>query len=573
MHGSKFLSIIFVLIVLVGYNAPATEIEGSIQEVYKKVEDVELSLNIFNPKDHEPSDSRPAAVFFFGGGWNGGTKQQFVPHCEYLASRGMVGIVADYRVASRHKTTPFECVKDAKSAVRWIRQNASRLGIDPNKVIAGGGSAGGHIAAATATISDINEESDDLAVSAVPQALLLFNPVYDNGPEGYAYKRFQDRYKEISPMHNIKKGMPPTIVFLGTQDTLIPVKTGREFQKRMQDVGSRSELHLYPGQQHGFFNHSRFRKGVSPNYYADTVFKTDVFLSSLGLLEGKPSIQQPAFSFETSEGKHVDILYGDKPLARYMMAFDPSTKESRFQTYKPFLQVFSKDGSRMITKGAGGNLPHHRGIFVGFNIRHENKRYDLWHMKVGVQKHLEFTQLKADNKSATLTSKISWETNDGVQLIEELRTYKLTLPDFGYAAVELHSELKAVIGDVIMGGDPEHAGAQFRPADDIVKKETIYTFHKEGINPRNDRDLPWFAETYRLATGKQKYTVLMLNHPENPTGSKISAYRDYGRFGAFPQFPLKAKQSKTLKYKWIISGGSMPESTVAQSAYDSFVSQ
>ena len=209
---------------------------------------------MFEPAGHEPTDKRPAALFFFGGGWSGGTPAQFVPHCKYLASRGMVGIVADYRVSSRHKTTPFECVKDGKSAVRWVRENAARLGIDPEKVTVGGGSAGGHVAAATATIEDLNEEGEDTSTSAIPDALLLFNPVYDNGPKGYGHERLGDRYEEISPMHNIRSGMPPAIVFLGTSDRLIPVATAEAFQKKMREVGSRSELHLYKGQPHGFFN-------------------------------------------------------------------------------------------------------------------------------------------------------------------------------------------------------------------------------------------------------------------------------------------------------------------------------
>ncbi|HYW79663.1 MAG TPA: carboxylesterase family protein, partial [Thermoguttaceae bacterium] len=81
-------------------------------EVYKRIGDVALNIYIYTPKDHKPSDNRPAIVFFFGGGWVGGTPSQFRPHAEYLASRGMVAMAADYRVSSRHKTSPFECVED-----------------------------------------------------------------------------------------------------------------------------------------------------------------------------------------------------------------------------------------------------------------------------------------------------------------------------------------------------------------------------------------------------------------------------------------------------------------------------
>jgi len=279
--------------------------DGAKREIYKTVGDVKLTIDIFTPPGHKPADKRPssakatagrpAAVFFFGGGWNGGSVRQFAPHCAYLASRGMVAMVADYRVKSRQKTTPFECVKDGKSAVRWIRTNAGRLGVDPKRIAAGGGSAGGHVAAAAGTVPGLEEDGEDRAVSPVPNALLLFNPVYDNGPKGYGYSRVKDRYKEISPMHNIRKGMPPAIVFLGTRDKLIPVATAKAFQAKMEAVGSRSELRLYEGQGHGFFNARAFRKkkGVS-EYYVKTVRQMDLFLASLGWLEGEPTLGKDA---------------------------------------------------------------------------------------------------------------------------------------------------------------------------------------------------------------------------------------------------------------------------------------
>jgi acetyl esterase/lipase len=88
-------------------------------------------------------------------------------------------------------------------------------------------------------------------------------------------------------MHNIRKGMPPTIVFLGTRDKLIPVKTGETFRDMMRAVGSRSELLLYDGQPHGFFN---FRRNGN-TFFVQTVTAMDKFLASLGYLEGEPTIK------------------------------------------------------------------------------------------------------------------------------------------------------------------------------------------------------------------------------------------------------------------------------------------
>ena len=192
-------------------------------------------------------------------------------------------MVADYRVKNRQGTTPKECVMDGKSAIRWIRSNADKLGVDPNRIAAGGGSAGGHVAAATGTVVGLEQAGEDIRISSQPNALLLFNPVYDNSPSGYGHSRVKDVYPQISPMHNIKKGTPPTIVFLGTKDSLIPVATAKEYKQRMETVGRRCDLHLYDGQPHGFFNYG------NQKYYLDTVDKMDTFLVSLNYLKAKES--------------------------------------------------------------------------------------------------------------------------------------------------------------------------------------------------------------------------------------------------------------------------------------------
>lgn len=262
---------------------------GAEVSVYKEASDTQLALHVYSPKGHDPKkDKRPAIVFFFGGGWVGGSPKQFQPHCEYLASRGMVAMTADYRVRSRQGTTPFECVKDGKSAVRWIRLHSGELGIDPERLAAAGGSAGGHVAASTGNLPGLEEKGEDLSVSSKPDALVLFNPVYDNGPNGYGHDRVKDRFKEISPMHNLRKGAPPTIVFLGDRDKLIPVSTAEKYKALMEKAGSRCDLHVYADQPHGFFN-----KGKPGHHYEKTVLEMDKFLSSLGWLKGEPTIRVP----------------------------------------------------------------------------------------------------------------------------------------------------------------------------------------------------------------------------------------------------------------------------------------
>jgi acetyl esterase/lipase len=100
------------------FAAETREFPPDTSVTYKMVGDKELKLHIFYPEGHSPSDCRPAIVFFFGGGWQNGSPTQFYPHCEYLASRGIVAMAADYRVKFRDQTTPQECVKDGKSAIR-----------------------------------------------------------------------------------------------------------------------------------------------------------------------------------------------------------------------------------------------------------------------------------------------------------------------------------------------------------------------------------------------------------------------------------------------------------------------
>jgi len=249
--------------------------------VYKKIDDTELKLHIFNPEGHRASDQRSALVFFFGGGWKGGSPSQFYPHCEYLASRGMVAMSAEYRTETPHNTTPKECVKDGKSAIRWVRQHAAELGVDPAKVLAGGGSAGGHVAAATGTCPAFEEAGEDLGISSVPGALVLFNPVFDNSPKGYGYNRVSDYWQKISPMHNINSTTPPTIVWLGTKDKHVPRETAENYKALMEKQGLRCDLHLYEDQPHGFFNYQ------NREIYERTIVQMDHFLSSLGHLPPK----------------------------------------------------------------------------------------------------------------------------------------------------------------------------------------------------------------------------------------------------------------------------------------------
>ena len=246
--------------------------------LFKKIDTIELYLEVYRPINIEKRKNRSAMIFFFGGGWINGDKKQFKMHAKHFQKQGIMCFLADYRTSKKHGSSPFDALEDAKSAVRYLRKDAKRLYIDPDKIVAVGGSAGGHLALSCALLTEFNSTDDDLSVSAIPNAIVLFNPVLDNGPGGYGYKRIGIRYKQFSPLHNLKENSPPMCILSGTEDELIPKGTLQYFKMKMELLGNRCDLHLYKNQKHGFFNFNNSK------YYIKTVKKTERFLYSLGLL-------------------------------------------------------------------------------------------------------------------------------------------------------------------------------------------------------------------------------------------------------------------------------------------------
>ncbi len=258
---------------------------------------MELKLWVFDPPRHTPENVRPAIIFFFGGGWKSGTPAQFEHHCRYLSKQGMVAIVADYRVRGRQQTLADRAVADAKSAIRWVRQHAKRFGVDPDKIVAAGGSAGGHLAACTAVIGELDEPSESAEISSVPNALALFNPAVvlapfdgieiDEAKQADLASRTGVPPVQISPLHHLRSGLPPTIIFHGEADTTVGFHTVRRYAEVNQALGNRCELVGYPGAAHGFFNYGR--GGDPGEHYLDTLSRLHEFLFSLGYIDGPPT--------------------------------------------------------------------------------------------------------------------------------------------------------------------------------------------------------------------------------------------------------------------------------------------
>jgi len=259
---------------------------------YKKASDAELKLWVYAPAEHKPTDRSPAIVFFFGGGWKNGSPSQFQHQCRYLASRGMVAITADSRVSSRNPVKPVDCVRDAKSAIRWVRSHASELGVDPEKIVASGGSAGGHIAACAGTLKEFDEQNENLTISSRPNAMVLFNPAlaFDSRREPAAEQietllGVQDP-KRLTPADHVTAETPMTLILFGSKDPLL--LGGQRFVDEMKKLGTRCELDITDGAGHGFFNYGRDGNTA----FLKTMTATDKFLTSLGYLQGEPKVEE-----------------------------------------------------------------------------------------------------------------------------------------------------------------------------------------------------------------------------------------------------------------------------------------
>jgi acetyl esterase len=242
---------------------------------YREVGGVSLSLSLFEPAGHKPSDRSPAIVFFHGGGWKSGAPSQFFWQSDYLARRGMVAISAQYRLQPKAPSVK-DCISDAQAAVAYVRAHAAELGIDPDRIAAGGGSAGGHLAAATSVLPAFEESSR----SCKPNLLVLFNPAL-----------FHPLAQQTLSLENFVKETPPMVQLYGTEDAMVDY--GKQCLERSKKEGNLLTVHVAQGQKHGFFN--------APPWRERTTFVMDQFLVQHGYLKGDPTLRLP-------DGVQMDAL-------------------------------------------------------------------------------------------------------------------------------------------------------------------------------------------------------------------------------------------------------------------------
>ena len=257
---------------------------------YKTVDGKELRMDVFLPENYDRKIAStggvpegwggfPVFVVFHGGSWRVGTPDMHYPDCEYWRSRGMIAASVDYRLKDRDKIdVPLECVKDAKSAIRFLRANADRLKIDSEKIVAAGGSAGGQLAAATAMVPGANDDCFDLSISCVPNAVILTNPYWVTGCP-----------PELSPPNFVREGLPPFITFLGDEDSAIPVDGLKSFHEALKAAGNDSEFFVGKGGKHGFCNGCN---KMNPFFYWSLELE-DKFLVRHDILSGVSNVQRP----------------------------------------------------------------------------------------------------------------------------------------------------------------------------------------------------------------------------------------------------------------------------------------
>ena len=261
-----------------------------VQEVYKTIDTIELKVDIFYLEETMKKSNNTAIVFFHGGGWAYGKPDEFFTTCERYAKMGIVCFSVDYRLSIEngivpHKTiSPIECVMDAKSSIRWVRENAERFHIDENKIVSSGQSAGGHLAISTAVIKKFDEQSDNLNISCVPNAVMLFSATV-NSIEQWCDRLLADRRDQIwnlSPAHNLSSNLPPMIDFHGTEDQMVPFWSVRYFESETKKLGNYFELHIYEGKSHylgdGNPKYSRY-------YDDELLLIADKFLRKFELLD------------------------------------------------------------------------------------------------------------------------------------------------------------------------------------------------------------------------------------------------------------------------------------------------
>ena len=294
-------------------------------------------------------------------------------------------------------------------------------------------------------------------------------------------------------------------------------------------------------------------------------------ITLFGLLLTAGHLSAAGFAVKEAPGEHIDIQYDGRNIARFMTARDDSTPELTHDTYKTYLHVIDpldEKGERLLTKGPGGKFTHHRGIYIGFSKMEVGEhKGDWWHCRKDErQAYTKILEQEATDDSLKLVVGVNWVKGETI-CISEKREFIFHKPDDkGAFLIEKTSHLTAVAGDATLKGDPEHAGCQFRPSNDVTgnKSAKYLAAGKAAVGTKGQKDLPWVASTFKF--NDQDYLIQHLSDPKLPKGTIYSAYRDYGRFGVYWVDTIPKGETKSYRFGFHIGTGTLPEDEAALQA-------
>lgn len=249
---------------------------GVVAQVYKSVDGHDLIAYVVKPKDHQQTDHRPVLALFHGGGWSIGSARWGLSTAQRFAERGYVAVSFQYRLRGRQDTSPVASMRDARSAIRWLRQQTKHLGIDPNQVVAYGWSAGGHIAAAAAVIDGFDEPGQATDYPCQPNALILLYPALDLEEDRW-YQSILPKNTTAamtSPSAFVRANLPPMMIAQGTADRVVPFPPIKTFVERMQAAGNQVVFQVFEGRGHLFTRNADDLQAVYE--------RADQFLDELG---------------------------------------------------------------------------------------------------------------------------------------------------------------------------------------------------------------------------------------------------------------------------------------------------
>ena len=263
----------------------APQVQPGKEFTYKTSHGQPQRLEVYFPAKHDPRAAKvPGVLLFHGGGWAGGDRTQFRYVCGYFAKRGLVAATADYYMHPKEELKVLGpggarkrvCVTDAASALRWFEQHADELGVDPQRIVVGGGSAGGHLAMLATLNRSLDDPLDPKGVDTAVVGYLLFNPAFTS--------KGRDRDEDVDVFAHLKPGIAPSLFLFGEKDGWKAASD--ELLSALRKLGAKASMLVADDEGHSFWR--------KPEWSDMCLVECDRFLVSLGVLKGEPLVSKPA---------------------------------------------------------------------------------------------------------------------------------------------------------------------------------------------------------------------------------------------------------------------------------------